>query len=34
MTEATRYPIEGSERNIENGKLIENYLRKIMEGVD
>jgi hypothetical protein len=34
MTEATRYPIEGSERNIENGKLIENYLRKILEGVD
>ncbi len=32
MTEATKYPIEGSERNIENGKLIENYLRKIMEG--
>ncbi len=32
MTEATRYPIEGSERNIENGKLIEKYLREIMEG--
>ncbi len=32
MTEATRYPIEGSERNIENGRIIENYLRKIMEG--
>lgn len=33
MTEATRYPIEGSERNIENGKLIESYLRKILEGI-
>lgn len=31
MTEATRYPIEGSERNIENGKLLENYLRKILQ---
>ncbi|MBP7736090.1 MAG: hypothetical protein KA369_08985 [Spirochaetes bacterium] len=33
MTEATKYPIEGSERNIENGKIIEGYLKKIMEGM-
>ncbi len=31
MTDATRYPIEGSERNIENGKIIEGYLKRIME---
>jgi hypothetical protein len=33
MTEATKHPIEGSERNIENGKLLEQYLRQIRNGV-
>ena len=33
MTEATSYPIEGSGRNIENGKILELYLRQILERV-
>lgn len=33
MTEATKYPIEGSERNIKNGKILENYLRQIREEI-
>jgi len=32
MTEATKHPIEGSEKNIENGKLLEQYLRQIRNG--
>lgn len=30
MTDATSYPIEGSGRNIENGKILEMYLRQIL----
>jgi len=30
MTEATRYPIEGSKKNIENGKMLESYVRSIL----
>lgn len=30
MTEATRYPVEGSERNIQNGKILEDTLKKII----
>ena len=32
MTEATKHPIVGSEKNIENGKLLEQYLRQIRNG--
>jgi hypothetical protein len=32
MTEATKHPLLGSEKNIENGKLLEQYLRKIRDG--
>lgn len=31
MTEATRYPVEGSGENITNGKLLENHLKEIIE---
>jgi hypothetical protein len=31
MAEATRYPIEGSGLNIENGKVLERYLRQIAD---
>lgn len=30
MTEVTRYPVEGSARNINNGKLMENALRQVL----
>jgi len=30
MTDATSYPIEGSGRNIENGKILEMYLKQIL----
>lgn len=33
MSDATVNPIEGSIRNIENGKRIENYLREIIRGI-
>ncbi len=35
MTEHTKYPIEGSRTNIENGKLLESYIQEILsdEGI-
>ena len=33
MTEATSYPIEGSGRNIENGRILELYLKQILDRV-
>ena len=33
MTEATRYPIEGSNKNIVNGKKLEENLAKIISGI-
>ena len=31
MTEATRYPIEGSNKNITNGKNLEKYLKEVID---
>jgi hypothetical protein len=33
VTEATKHPIQGSEKNIATGKLLEQYLRQIRDGV-
>ncbi len=33
MTEATKYPVEGSEKNIQNGKEIEKVLKKIASSI-
>jgi hypothetical protein len=33
MTEATRYPVEGSGRNIQNGKILEETLKKIISNI-
>lgn len=33
MTEATRYPIEGSAKNIENGKILEKELKSIIDSI-
>ncbi|MBN2158418.1 MAG: hypothetical protein JW807_03410 [Spirochaetes bacterium] len=33
MNRATKYPIEGSAKNIENGKLIESYLRLLLKRI-
>ena len=33
MTEATKYPIEGSDKNITNGKELEILLKKLIEEI-
>ena len=33
MTEATRYPVEGSGKNIENGKILEEEIKKLINSL-